>query len=64
MGTYREASGGQAQVEDPVQDLIVQGAIQAHQIDACSILEGIADYSDEQWCSMQMQYVTTAMSPW
>ena len=27
MGAYREASGGQAQGEDPVQDLIVQGAV-------------------------------------
>ena len=38
MGAYREASGGQAQGKDPVQDLVVQGAVQAHQIDACNML--------------------------
>jgi hypothetical protein len=35
-GAHSKAGGGEAQVEDEVQDLVVQGAIQAHQADACA----------------------------
>ena len=33
---YREAFGGEAQVEDEIQDLVVQGAIKADQGNACT----------------------------
>ena len=36
QGAHREAGGGEAQVEDKVQDLVVQRAVQADQADACS----------------------------
>ena len=35
-GAHGEAGRGEAQVEDEVQDLVIERAVQAHQRDTCS----------------------------